>query len=117
MQRVRGFVRLTHMRTKDPASVINLIQTNKLGQYLHKGQQLLELSAIIEKVLPMEVKSHCQVMNIREGILVLQCSSAAWAMNLRFQEQELLKAIKQVPIYRYIRSIEYKIRPPQQSQG
>ena len=74
---------LTNILEHDPASVLAFIQS--------KVQQLINLNQIWRTVIPNELNEHTRVANFREGYLIIECDSAAWATRLRY----LLPDIKQ----------------------
>ena len=84
------------MTTKPEKTIRSLLNNNngQLGQLLKKNQQLETINALVQPLLDEELALHCQVANFREGCLVLQADSAAWATRLRYQIPVLLQALR-----------------------
>jgi hypothetical protein len=97
----------------------NPLQLNKLlgGKYTYlvtRARVLLELEALLGKLLPAPLQEHCRVLAIRDETLVLATSSPVWAARLRFHAPLLLKqlATHQTATFR---DVCVRVRPPEKS--
>lgn len=91
-----------------------------LQTILHKTKQLHNLQQNIDRYLPTDLKAYCSVANYCEGHLVLVAENAAWAMHIRYQTPELLKHLRDDPLFAQLRQITVKVQrtapePPKQS--
>jgi len=81
---------------------------------LHNVQQhavaLLKLNRAVNQLLPKQLQPHCRVANYRNGILVLETHSANWLMGLRYEQSNLLSALR-TSILPSLASIDIKISP------
>lgn len=80
----------------------------RLYQYSDALQQIARL---LPQLLPASLSQHCQVANLRQGVLILHVDMAIWAMHLRFQEQEICQRWQQLmPHHPPLQRVEVKVR-------
>lgn len=86
-----------------------------MAALLAHGQLLERLSARLAHLLPAPLDEHVRVMNLREGNLVLQVDSAAWATRARFVVNHVLqrwaREMGEIPQPRSIQ-IRIAVAPP-----
>ncbi len=83
---------------------------------LQRGQFLHRLNRLVGSLLDTDSKLHCQVGNIRDGVLILYVDSTAWASRLRYQSPALLKQLQQRKGLATLRHIEVKVTPKQEKE-
>ncbi len=81
---------------------------------LQRGQYLHRLDRLLGSLLDDDCKVHCQVGNVRDGVLILYVDSTAWASRLRYQSPALLKQLQQRRGLAAIQQIEIKVSPKQE---
>ncbi|HEI8866863.1 TPA: DUF721 domain-containing protein [Serratia odorifera] len=81
---------------------------------LHNVQQravaLLKLNRAVKGLLPAPLHPWCRVANFRQGILVLETANASWMMRLRYEQPNLLSALR-AQILPSLSSIDIRINP------
>lgn len=96
------------MRDHRPQAHIDLF--NKLSvDITGKANFLGKLNQQVKDILPHAEKT-CRVANFRDGILVLECSSSAWATRLNYERQHLLSSLRKTMLPSLM-TIEIKINP------
>lgn len=82
----------------------------RFSQIQDKSGALAKLHQHLLEILDPAVRPHCAVSNLRDGVLVVGVSSAAWATRLQYQRLELLSELrgKGFPM---LTSIEFKVNP------
>src|SRR5436190_655722 len=88
---------------QDPASVLAFIQ--------NKVQQLIKLNQIWQVVIPSELNEHTRVANFRDGCLIIECDSAAWATRLRYLLPDIKQKLLNCPDLHNLVQIEWSIQP------
>lgn len=101
-----------------PESITTLLQESSSHneQLLLRARYLQHADRLLHSLLNAEFKLHCRVANIRDGLLILDVDSVAWATRLRYQLPSLLEKLQQHEDLRVLSSIEIKIRPQQQTR-
>ncbi len=96
----------------DPEHIDKLLKKpNSLGALIAKAQKLLFIEQVLKKAFAPELTQRFKVMNLHQETLVLQAESAAWAMHLRFLEQELLLQLQAEQSLKQLKHIQIKVRP------
>lgn len=87
---------------------------------LHNVQQraiaLLKLNRAVKGLLPAQLHPWCRVANFRQGILVLETANASWMMRLRYEQLNLLSALR-AQILPSLSSIDIRINPSLMAKG
>ena len=87
---------------------------------LHNVQQraiaLLKLNRAVRGLLPAQLHPWCRVANFRQGILVLETANASWLMRLRYEQPNLLSALR-AQILPSLSSIDIRINPALMAKG
>lgn len=74
---------------------------------------LSQLTRQIHHILGQPLAEHCQVVNLRYDVLVLQTDSPAWATKLRYLLPEILPKIRALTGLDTIRAAQVKVVPPE----
>ncbi|CNE70047.1 DUF721 domain-containing protein [Yersinia nurmii] len=87
---------------------------------LHNVQQravaLLKLNRAVKALLPSQLQPWCRVANYRQSILVLETANASWLMRLRYEQPNLLSALR-AQILPSLSSIDIRINPALMAKG
>ena len=99
------------MRDNEP-KVLNslLLQEALLSKIQERIVALNQLTKVIDELLPSSLNKQYRVANYRQGVLVLEVSSASWLTRLRYEQSKLLSGIRK-QILPSLSSIQYKINP------
>jgi hypothetical protein len=101
-----------------PSPITELLQRSGCPAegVLQRGQFLHRLNRLVGNLLDHDAKLHCQVGNIRDGVLILYVDSTAWASRLHYQSPALLKQLQQRKGLVALRLIEVKVLPRQEKE-
>ena len=100
------------MKGQNKLTLIEILANSPfMGEIVNKVDQLAKLNRKVAQTLDPELKKHCKVANLREGILILTTTSAAFGHKIRFIEMDLLSAIRAEPEWCHIKSIKTQVRP------
>jgi len=81
-----------------------------LQQVQQRAVALLKLNRAVKGLLPSPLQPWCRVANFRQGVLVLETANASWMMRLRYEQTNLLSALR-AQILPSLSSIDIKINP------
>jgi hypothetical protein len=99
------------MRYNEPQMLGAIVeQTSCLSKIQDRTNALRKLSKVINDLLPPLLKPHYRVANYRQGILILEVSSASWLTRMKYEQSNLLSGIRE-KILPSLSSIQYKINP------
>lgn len=84
---------------------------NDMRSLFAKIRELTNLHARVSPHLPEELREYCQVANLIGGQLILITANGSVATQLRFQNVDLLRKMKQDPELAKIKSIHCKVHP------
>lgn len=96
-----------------PISVKKLLRSSKTPaeRVLQHGQYLHRIENLLGSILDNEFRLQCRVGNVRDGVLIIYCSTTAWATRLRYQAARILDTLKQHSGVEGIKKIEVRILP------
>lgn len=81
-----------------------------LSQIQQRAVALLKLNRTVSALLPAPLRPWCRVGNFRQGVMVLECANASWMMRLRYEQTQLLSALR-AQILPSLSSIDIRINP------
>ncbi len=92
-------------------AIENLLQKGDGGSLVTRAKQLARLERRLQACLDPTVAAHCRLANLRDGLLLVQVPSGAWAARLRYEQPRILSCLRRagVPVER----IEPLVLPPQ----
>ncbi len=93
----------TILRQQDPQSILGIIQNKVL--------ELKKIDQIWQQTVPAELSKHSRVANFRDGCLVIEIDSAAWAMRLRYLLSDLITELSVYVALQRLKQIEWYIQP------
>ncbi|GGP51851.1 MULTISPECIES: DUF721 domain-containing protein [Shewanella] len=96
---------------KPPQDLSNLVHlSGRLPELAEKAELLNSLNQYVKQTLTGPVAEQLKVANLRQGVLVIETTSAAWAARINFQKQKLLLQL-QVDTLPMLTAIEVKVNP------
>ncbi len=98
------------MRDHRPRTTFDLFKENRILQLHEHALVLAKINQLIASILPMQAQSQCRVANYRQGVLIIECTTSAWATRLNYQRGELLSLLRKEKLFS-LTTIEFKINP------
>lgn len=98
------------MRNHSPQSLNKLFKDSSLKNIQAKSVALSVLNRVVCQLLPITVREHCRVANYRQGVLIIEVSSANWLTRLRYEQERLILTLRQTKLTG-LASIQYKVNP------
>ncbi|ABE53656.1 conserved hypothetical protein [Shewanella denitrificans OS217] len=96
---------------KPPQDLSNLVhQFGKLPEMAEKAELLNNLNQHVKQILNGPVAQELKVANLRQGVLVIETTSAAWAARINFQKSALLTQLQNETLP-MLTAIEVKVNP------
>ncbi|MCL1115191.1 MULTISPECIES: DUF721 domain-containing protein [Shewanella] len=96
---------------KPPQDLSNLVHlSGRLPELAEKAELLNNLNKYVKQILNGPVAEQLKVANLRQGVLVIDTTSAAWAARINFQKQKLLQQL-QMDTLPMLTAIEVKVNP------
>ena len=80
---------------RDPIHINEITNKGKLGKILNKVQLIQNLNTTLLKILPSNIRPHCQVVNIEGFQMVIGCKNASIANAIYYQQNTIIDTIKQ----------------------
>lgn len=104
------------MRYNEPQMLLSILsQRTWLSEIKERTLVLSKLADVIDELLPSLLKLQYRIANYRQGVLVLEVSSASWLTRLKYEQSNLLSGIRK-QMLPSLSSIQYKINPDISSQ-
>ena len=96
---------------KPPQDLSKLLhQSGPMPDLAEKAELLLHLNQYVKQMLSGPVTEQLKVANLRQGILVIETTSAAWAARINFQKGKLLQQLRAETLP-MLTAIEVKVNP------
>lgn len=96
---------------KKPIDFLERDFAGSLTGLIHKTQQLQQLNHAWKSCIDPTLAEHTQVANLRNGCLIIEVESSAWATRLRFAIPEIQKRLQTSSELRNLKNIEWYIQP------
>lgn len=74
-------------------------------------ERLRELNQLFAQHVDKGLASHCSIVNITNGSLIIIADNGSWTTQLRFHIPDLLEKFRQHPLLHGLKSITCKTRP------
>lgn len=88
------------MSTQRPSNPFQALaesnDTSGLSGLARKAQLLAQIGQIVDAILPLEIRPHVQVANVRDQTLILMADSPAWNTKVRFLSHTLLTELNRL---------------------
>lgn len=101
---------MRHPHEKTPHTFLSTSGVT-LPKLYRKAQILLRLQSYLTSHLGAPISDHCRVANWRDGCLIIQVDSAAWALHVRYTTPDLLEKLRKIPELRALRTIQHYVQP------
>lgn len=88
---------------------------NSLATLFEKANLLRQLNQLFQSAIDPELAKHCLVANYRSSILIVEAQSAAWAMQIRYRANEMIKNLRTLDLFKKLERIECYILPNSES--
>jgi hypothetical protein len=99
------------MRDNEPQVLMSILtQDTCLSQIKERVSALNQLSYVVNELLPSPLNQQCRVSNYRQGLLIIEVSSASWLTRLKYEQSNLLSGIRK-KLLPSLSSIQYRINP------
>lgn len=95
----------------DPKPIQEVMGESTLSAIIQKAQILDKIDRCLTEILPETYADYCRVMNVKGGCLVISASNSAIATRLRYQEEGLLRKLRQELGLNDIVQLEVVVRP------
>ncbi|WP_394202881.1 DUF721 domain-containing protein [Shewanella waksmanii] len=96
---------------KPPQDLSQLLhQQGTLPSIAEKAELLLHLDNYVKQTVTGPVTEQLKVANLRQGILVIETTTAAWAARINFQKAKILQQL-QAETLPMLSAIEVKVNP------
>lgn len=96
---------------KTPANILQNDPESVLAFIQNKILQLTTLNQIWQTEISKDLAGQTRVANFREGYLIIECASAAWATRLRYQLPDITEKLIKYTELRDLTHIEWNIQP------
>ena len=96
---------------KPPQDLSNLLHlSGKLPELAEKAELLNNLNRYVKQIIGGPAAEQLNVANLRQGVLVIETASAAWAARINFQKPKLLRQL-QAETLPMLTAIVVKVNP------
>ena len=82
----------------------------QLGKLFAHAKTIDDLNLILMQVLDPDLASHCRVGSYHQGVLLLLCSSSAFATTLRYQVPGIISKLRSYSQWAGLSSIQVKVQ-------
>ncbi|MCO6544480.1 MAG: DUF721 domain-containing protein [Gilliamella sp.] len=87
-----------------------LAQNFSLSKIQDRTNALNSLAKVVNDLLPSPMNQQCRVANYRQGVIILEVSTAGWLTRLKYEQSNLISEIRK-NILPSLSSIQYQINP------
>ncbi|MWP49748.1 MULTISPECIES: DUF721 domain-containing protein [unclassified Gilliamella] len=99
------------MRYNEPQMLTSIVtHASCLSKIQDRTNALKTLSKVVSDLLPLPLSEQCRVANYRQGILILEVSTASWLTRLKYEQSNLISEIRKT-VLPSLSSIQYLINP------
>ena len=85
-------------------------QTQTLQHYAQFAVQLKQWQQLFAQTLGMPLVDHCQLINVRDGKLIVETDAATWATQLKLQQARIITHFQQDATVA-VSTMEIKVKP------
>ncbi|RKS84721.1 hypothetical protein DES39_1936 [Orbus hercynius] len=98
------------MRKSVPQAVNNLFNGSTFLTIQERSVALSRLNHLLAQHIPHALYKQCRIANYRQGVLIIEVSSASWLTRLRYEQEKLRSLLRQNGLSG-LSSIQFKINP------
>jgi hypothetical protein len=92
------------------ATLIDLLSDTQRS-LIDRAKMLAKINVTFGKLLPKSSRKHIVIMNIKDTSVIVAADSAVHLTHLRFEHQNLLTGIRQIPGLEGVTQLHFKIQP------
>ncbi len=100
----------TPMRDHRPQSADSLLDSDKLTNITQRAILLDQLGKKVKACLSTDLSNNIRVANYRQGVLIIEVSSSAWAQRLNFERFNLMSQLRSGDLPQ-LSTIDVKVNP------
>jgi len=93
-----------------------LLKSVSLQRLIARAQSVDHLQQLLNQYLQPAAREHCILASYQAGTLTLIVTNGHWATRLRYQQKRLLEQLQGIAEFNEISRIQFKVRPPMQSE-
>ncbi|XKM13856.1 DciA family protein [Orbaceae bacterium ac157xtp] len=93
-----------------PQPINRLFDHLNLKNIQAKSGALTTLNAMYLQLLPNSLNGNCRVANYRQGVLIVEVSTASWMTRLRYEQERIISTLRKNKLPG-LASIQYKVNP------
>ncbi|MFQ1016362.1 DUF721 domain-containing protein [Gilliamella sp. Occ3-1] len=99
------------MRYNEPQMLTSILAQNfSLSKIQDRTNALNSLAKVVNDLLQSPMNQQCRVANYRQGVMILEVSTASWLTRLKYEQSNLISEIRK-NILPSLSSIQYQINP------
>lgn len=87
------------------------LPSSELKLLMGRAKLLGKINTAFTKLLPKSSQNHLLIMNIQQDTVIIAATSATQLTHLRYDHQNLLTSIKQIPGLEGVTRLKFKIQP------
>lgn len=80
-----------------------------IRRVLETSEVLRQLQAVLERLLPANLASHCRLANYKDDVLFLYTTSSAWATRIRLEAPQLREYLSRYQEFKNIQQVRVRI--------
>ena len=80
-----------------------------IRRVLETSEVLRQLQAVLERLLPANLASHCRLANYKDNVLFLYTTSSAWATRIRLEAPQLREYLSRYQEFKNIQQVRVRI--------
>lgn len=86
-------------------------RASTLRELMEKADQHSQTEQKVIEILPGDLAQGSRFVSCREGELVIATDTSAKASRIRFQQQEIMAAIREYELFRFVWKLKVKVLP------
>jgi len=98
------------MTRQRPKALHTLLTRRSLSQFHDFTERFRRWQQLLARCLHESQLSHCRVLNIRDGQLIIEVDSAAWATRIKLQQSRIITHFNQEATDP-VRQLDVKVKP------
>lgn len=87
-------------------------QTQTLQHYAQFAAELKQWQLLFRRIVGSPLAEHCQLLNVRDGQLIVRANAASWATQLKLQQSAIITHFKQDAMIA-VKTMDIQIKPGQ----
>lgn len=105
--------RQNNSNIRDPKPISKLLSDHPLSGLISKAKKIVMLNQIFMQIVPIDMASHCQIINYDNDSIIVEVENAAFATRLRYSERLLIEQLRRYPLIGNLKCLQYRIQKTQ----